>query len=74
MVLTSSDGYQNTYGLHAGGTYPTGMLSCWFWIVKNNRTSTVVITTCIGVLTTTYGDSTDTLLFMKDIDEDIVHF
>ena len=23
-------GYQNTYGWHAGGTYPTGILSCTF--------------------------------------------
>ena len=28
-VLTASGGHQNTYGWQAGGTYPTGMLSCW---------------------------------------------
>ena len=29
MVLTSSGGHQNTYGWQAGGTHPTGMLSCF---------------------------------------------
>ena len=28
FILTSSGGYQNTYGWQAGGTHPTGMLSC----------------------------------------------
>ena len=27
-VLTPSDGQKNTYGWQAGGTHPTGMLSC----------------------------------------------
>ena len=27
-VLTASGGHWNTYGLQAGGTHPTGMLSC----------------------------------------------
>ena len=28
LVLTSSGGYQNMNGWQAGGTHPTGMLSC----------------------------------------------
>ena len=27
-LLTPSGGHQNMYGWHAGGTHPTGMLSC----------------------------------------------
>ena len=28
LALTPSAGHQNTYGWQAGGTHPTGMLSC----------------------------------------------
>ena len=29
LVLTPSDGHQNTYGWQVDGTHPTGMLSCF---------------------------------------------
>ena len=36
LVLTS-DGHRSTYGLQAGGMYPTGKLSCLYLYLSSNK-------------------------------------